>query len=139
MCQPESTRKVPDSCASSVGWPAVKQAARATASRHGAFADCREKRGPGPMKRTVNPKRKLLRLILGAALVSAGWVYLGNVKSICVDLCGYWQQVAPGASGSDGGCLAVSTAEQMVAQGVGAALVLGGIAVAASAADGPEE
>jgi ammonia channel protein AmtB len=94
---------------------------------------CGPKAEGGSMK--GSSKHKLLRLILGAALVSAGWFFFKNAESVGAELFGCSYQTTPTKSERAGVCLGISTAKRRTTEAVGIALVAGGIVVVGSLLD----
>lgn len=86
-------------------------------------------------RRVINrsPKRKLLRIIVGAVLMMAGWYFLENVQTVGAAVLGCTYQAAQNQSGGSGACFGISTAKMRATEGIGAMLVLAGIAMAAGA------
>ena len=89
---------------------------------------------PEETRRTINrsPKRRLLRIILGAVLIMAGWYFLENVQKVGAGVLGCTYQAEDKAAGT-GTCFGISTSKMRATEGIGAALVLAGIAAAAGA------
>lgn len=80
-----------------------------------------------------SPKGRLLRIILGAVLIMAGWYFLENIQTVGAAVLGCTYQAPQDKAREPGACFGISEAKMRTIEGIGAALVLTGIAAAAGA------